>query len=152
MKIIKKRKSHAFGKDIYLLGKFRSGEYFWLEAARWDCGWYWGFGYVECYTNNKCPDQARDISSHSHVSGLINTTVDGNYIHRLYDNPRITECVLSEDEDWEFSSLMKQFYIIREAADLFHQQDKKIWETLNQKKLPPIFEKIYNLLSPGELK
>jgi hypothetical protein len=66
-----KRKSHAFNKDIYLLGKNRYGELVWLESPTWDCGWYWGFGYVETYTNNKRPDLARDISSHSHFDGLV---------------------------------------------------------------------------------
>jgi hypothetical protein len=66
-----KKQSHAFGKDIYLLGKTTDGELIWLEAPSWDCGWYWGFGYVETYTNNRRPDLAKDISSHSHFNGLV---------------------------------------------------------------------------------
>lgn len=46
---MKKEKRHAFGKDIYLLGVDADGTRYWLEAPSWDCGWYWGFGYVEVY-------------------------------------------------------------------------------------------------------
>ncbi len=152
MKQIKKRKNRAFGKDIYLLGKFASGEYFWLEAATWDCNWYWGFGYVKSYTNNKNPELAKDVCWHQHVDGLINLKIGGNYCHRLAENPNVEECVLSKDEDYEFSSLLEQFYTLKKAAALFHQQDKKLWKILNEQKLPLIFDKVYALLTPGDNK
>ena len=41
-----KRKSFAFNKDIYFLGTDKNGVNYWLEAAKWNCGWYWGGGYV----------------------------------------------------------------------------------------------------------
>ena len=54
-KKMKKEKRFAFGKNIYLLGSDKDGVKYWLEEASWDCGWYWGFGYVETYTNNSNP-------------------------------------------------------------------------------------------------
>ena len=39
--LIKKRVDKAFGKDVYLLGIDQYNEYVWLEAPKWDCGWYW---------------------------------------------------------------------------------------------------------------
>ena len=33
---MEKKKSHAFGKDVYLLGTI-NGRYQWLEAPSWDC-------------------------------------------------------------------------------------------------------------------
>ena len=38
---MEKKKSHAFGKDVYLLGTI-NGKMQWLEAPSWNCGWYWG--------------------------------------------------------------------------------------------------------------
>ena len=49
---LKKRKSHAFGKDCYLIGRDKYGDLIWLEAAKWDCEWYWGFGYT--HTGTAC--------------------------------------------------------------------------------------------------
>ena len=70
---MKKQKNHAFGKDIYLLGKDNGDTLYWLEAGSWDCKWYWGFGYVETYTNNNHPSRSRDISSHQHFDSLFLT-------------------------------------------------------------------------------
>ena len=33
-----KVKSHAFGKDVFLLGADKDDRYYWLEAPKWDCG------------------------------------------------------------------------------------------------------------------
>ena len=49
--MLNKKKIHVFGKDAYLLGKDDQGIQYWLESPSWDCDWYWGFGYVETYTN-----------------------------------------------------------------------------------------------------
>jgi len=68
---MKKTKKHAFGKDVYLLGKDKHGIYYWLESPKWDCGWYWGFGYIETYTNNKQPQLAKDINSHEHANNFM---------------------------------------------------------------------------------
>ena len=51
---MKKQTTTAFKKKIYLLGADAEGTKYWLEAPSWDCDWYWGFGYVETYTNNNC--------------------------------------------------------------------------------------------------
>lgn len=45
-----KQRSRAFGKKIYLLGEDKCGDRYWLEEPFWDCGWYWGFGYIETYS------------------------------------------------------------------------------------------------------
>lgn len=63
---MKKQKSKAFRKEIYLLGCDSSGQNYWLEAPSWDCNWYWGFGYIETYTNNSNPSISKDIESHQH--------------------------------------------------------------------------------------
>lgn len=69
--VIQKRKSHAFGKDVYLLGRGTDKCHYWLEAPKWDCGWYWGFGYIETYMNDLKPESSRDIISHEHWSGFV---------------------------------------------------------------------------------
>ena len=73
---MEKKKSHAFGKDVYLLGTI-NGRYQWLEAPSWDCDWYWGFGYVEEYTRHDKPSASRDIVSHTHVDSLTTPQLAG---------------------------------------------------------------------------
>uniref|UniRef100_A0A6M3JTS4 Uncharacterized protein n=1 Tax=viral metagenome TaxID=1070528 RepID=A0A6M3JTS4_9ZZZZ len=172
MKTIDKKVSHAFGKDIYLLGKFKDGRFFWLEKARWDCGWYWGFGYIETYTNNKNPSTSKDIDSHQHYNYLCFRKSEsynhekkcferGKYMYTLFDNPDIESLVVSEREAWELSDLMKSFYTLSEAAEIFNRgnshltsnvsvdlKDATIFDHINKDLLPSIFTRIYDILTP----
>lgn len=159
--MLQKRKSHAFGKDVYLLGTNEYGEPIWLESASWDCGWYWGFGYIEVYTNKNHPEKARDISSHSHFDGLVGFKDEhNNYIHHLNESPRMESTVLTDKESWELCDLMKQFYTLREAAEIFHtgnahltscgisNKNPEMEREINEEILPRIFERIYEILTP----
>lgn len=165
MDLIKKRTSEAFGKKVYLLGVFDNGEYFWLEEAKWDCGWYWGFGYIETYTNNKFPNRAADISSHSHwqggIAGYVRDTVKP-YINHMYDNNHIVKCTLTEQESWKLAELMKSYYTLKEAAALLDSGSAHVTEnpaeatlhrpdmakTINEELMPAIFAQVYELLDP----
>ena len=164
---MKKEKRHAFGKDIYLLGANENGKKLWLEAPSWDCGWYWGFGYVETYTNNHNPEMARDINSHSHISGLVGCEIGGKWIHNLYDSPELKEKTFTEREGWELSELFKQFYLLQKVAEFAHKKpvagcnvttvkdvdhgDLSGWyEKTNKDMIPKITAKILGILSPSK--
>lgn len=157
-----KRKSNAFGKDVYLLGINEHDELVWLEAASWDCDWYWGFGYVEVYTNQEYPNRSHDISSHSHFDGLVwFKNKNNDYIHHLNESPRMKETVLSDNESWELSDLMKSFYALREAVAVIRRggshlsstknadfSNKEIARQINEDMMPVIFKRVYEILSP----
>lgn len=153
-----KQKTTAFGKDIYYLGKdTTTGENYWLEGATWDCNWYWGFGYVETYTNNNDPSRARDISSHSHFEGVWFKQEDRRYYHILSDRPGF-ETPLSKDDQWKLSEYMRTFYTLKEAAEVFGRGNsylvtskeyikKADWcKEINEVLLPDLFKRIYALL------
>jgi hypothetical protein len=128
---LEKRTSRAFEKNIFLLGKDVEGKLMWLEEPKWDCGWYWGFGYIETYTNKLNPSKARNIESHSHFSGLVGYQEyydhdkecfrKGEYIHNVYDSPRLIETCFSSAEGWQLSELFKQFYLLKDMAEYTHR-------------------------------
>jgi hypothetical protein len=163
VKLIEKQKSHAFGKDIYLLGRLYN-ERIWLEAASWDCNWYWGFGYIESYTNDRSPANSRDINSHTHYDSTCFVKDDkGNFIHLLCEVPGLTECTLTEKEQWQLSDLMKSFYTLEETSALFHTgnshyttvpeldlKNPELENHINKELLPKVFKQVYKLLSPNE--
>jgi len=155
-----KKVSRAFNKDIYFLGiDKKTGEYLWMEEPKWDCGWYWGFGYVENYTNNKNPEKARGIRCHQHFNGLIWwTTNEGKYLYHIKE---ILDTPLSEDESWELSDLMKRFYSFRDVAEIFHSgnghmtsntgvdsTNKELEKYINEVELPKIFKRVIEILTP----
>ena len=163
MEKINKRQTEAFGKKIYLLGKDKYGKYLWLEEGTWDCDWYWGFGYVETYTNNKNPSRSYDIESHTHIDSLIFKKVNNKYIHHWNDLSDLESTVLTESESWEFSDLMKSFYTLKEAAEIYHQgnshltsnhiitlKNKEAYNRINQIEIPKIMKRVYQILSRQE--
>lgn len=173
-----KKVDTAFGKKIFLLGQDSEGINYWLEAPKWDCGWYWGFGYIETYTNNKYPSRAKDINSHQHFSGFVGQQetydyekkcfVKSEYIHNVYENKKFAKTTFSENEGWQLSELFKQFYLLREMAEYCNkkpvagcnittvltvdQGDLTEWgEKINKVMIPKITNEIIRILSPEKM-
>lgn len=166
--MINKRKDEAFNKSIYLLGTNDGGRNVWLEAPSWDCGWYWGFGYVETYTNNQQPSKSRDIESHQHVDSSVmgaNNAKDGGYCHNPFDSKLFTNTTFTESEGWELGELFSQFYQLSESAAMFgrggchistSEKTKGVltrtaWSnTINQEIIPVVTSRIIEILTPKE--
>lgn len=161
-KLISKKTNNAFGKKIFLLGRDAEGINYWLEEAKWDCGWYWGFGYVETYTNNKNPNLSKDIESHSHIDSSFMGQIRDKYVHNIFDAPTLVETTFTEKEGWLLSELFKTYYNLRKSAEVFDRgsshvtenplsddiKDDKIVHKINTYLLPKIFDKIYEILTP----
>ena len=155
-----KRTTKAFGKKVFLLGKAEDGTLYWLEEAKWDCGWYWGFGYIEAYTNNKNPNMARDIESHEHADHFLSewfTEWNGS-------KPRLVEKTFNDKEGWELTELLQQFYTLRQTAEYFGRGKENCANTsipdykkpelvkeINEVRMPQIFNRIYEILTPKKV-
>ena len=165
---MKKEKDHAFGKDVYLLGVDEFNDRYWLEAPSWDCEWYWGFGYVETYEENRKPSQAIDINSHQHIESNFlgkNNAKDRGYCHNIFDSKLLDKATFTEDEGWELSELFRQFYLLKSGAELFKNGTSgtanikietgakrlKWQKTINEEILPKIFKQIIKILSPKKI-
>lgn len=150
---MRKQKIEKLGTH-YLLGVL-DGETIWLQKPSWECGWYWGFGYVHTFTNKISPERSRDISSHTHFKALIK---DGPDPWLKLETP------FTEKEKWAIADLLKSAYALQEAAKVFHLgnshwtserlspylKQEDIEQTINQNLLPAIFESLEKILSPEE--
>lgn len=157
-KELQKKTTYAFNKKIYLLGQDSDGTNYYLEAPSWDCGRYWGFGYIETYTNNKNPAKAKDIRTHQHFDGLF---LHGNKCAYDLFKEFFTCTPLNDSEIWLLLDYMKTFYTLRESAELFGRgysffterakidtlKETDTADKINNDYLPALFEKIDNLLS-----
>lgn len=158
---MKKQTSHAFGKDCYLLGRNQYNELIWMESARWDCGWYWGMGYIKVYDNQANPAGARDVRLHSHYSGLTGagTGVDGAYTHHI--NEVLPESVLTDKEAYKLADYMHSIYSLKSAAKVLGRGtshisgevdkvclNKELAKNINEVQLPALFVCVYELLTP----
>lgn len=158
--MLNKKTINKFGKH-YLLGINHDGEYVWLEKESWDCGWYWGFGYLHTYTNNKQPERSKDITAHFHFDS---TFLKGSEHARDKFKKYFKETVLTDDEIWELVDYMKTFYTLKSVAELFkngysHQTERAKIESLKSEEqydlvnkvwLPEVFKRLEKLLSPTE--
>lgn len=155
MEKMNKEKSFAFGRDIYLLGQDEDGIYYWLEAPNWDCGWYWGFGYIETYTNNISPSHSKDISSHQHADNFINWWMTWNNNKYI-----LKKTTFTEKEGWELTELFERFYMFSKIAEYYHRggagftnldddkKDQKECDRINKEEIPYITKRILDILTP----
>ena len=128
-----------------LLGKVH-GEAIYLSAPSWDCGWYWGFGYLG---NKYC---------HYHVDGLKEA---GNLHDQLLSHFGDSFTLKRDADIWLFVELMRTFYTLREAAAVLgrggsHYTANLCAETIknqdevkriNEVVLPTIFDAIHDVFT-----
>lgn len=158
---MKKQVKTLFKKKCYLLGKDKDGINYWLEEPSWDCDWYWSLGYIETYTNNRCPEKSRGIQSHRHFDSLfLSGPNDGISMFNNF----FKETTLTEEEIYLFIDYMLSAYVLKHTSDLLHQgcswiteraklkkiEQPEMYEKINKEMLPTIFKGIDKLLSPEE--
>lgn len=153
---MKKKKYFVFGKNAYLLGEDAEGTRYYLEEASWDCDWYWGFGYVKTYTNNRNPEKSRDIRSHTHFDTMFLENLNNFWEDLLVKTP------FSDDEKYKLLELMKSFYTLKAYSELLYMGHSGItskvdsfrelvkndneYIRINRDLLPKIFEEVYKIL------
>ena len=158
---MEKRKSHAFGKDVYLLGKDKKGTLYWLQEAKWDCDWYWGLGYVQTYTNNKNPNKSTDINSHQHFNYLF-----FNGPSHGFDNFKkyFIETPFNDSEIWKIMEIMRTLYTLREYSDTLHRggshytsnpckdiiKNEDEYKRINEVLIPSLLKEVYKLLGSDD--
>lgn len=158
---MKKKTDFVFGKKIYLLGKDEEGINYWLEEASWDCGWYYGFGYIETYTNNETPHLSRDINSHEHYdSKILKNGVCPEDFRKIF-----VETPLTDSEIWKLNELMQTFYTLKKYHAMLYiggshittnsvhdiLKNDKEYNRLKDIVFPALFKEIYNLLENKEV-
>ena len=93
---------------IYLGNTTQCGSLY-LSKHSWDCGWYWGFGYIG---NNSC---------HMHIDSLMGAEYD---IRNIFDKGS----PITQNQWWIIRDLFKQAYALQKVADVYrhggHQTSK----------------------------
>jgi hypothetical protein len=136
-----------------LLGTVGGGN-IWLSAPSWDCGRYWGFGYLG---NKNC---------HYHLDSL---DLDKEYNKHLFDRIKahfdIGSLFLANDSElWKFCELVLSAYTLKETAEFFIRggaycttnplaeklKNVEIANQINNELLPSIFDALFDLFNQQE--
>lgn len=156
--LLKKRRSRAFNRTCYLLGEDKDGILYWLESANWDCGWYWGGGYVETYTDNIHPNLSADVSSHQHFDSMFFNQQNKNGVDAFKEF--FSKTPFTDEEIWKILELMRSFYIARAYSDMLHRggahytenpaketiKNDREYERINKVVIPKIMQELYGIL------
>jgi len=81
-------------------GTYADGENLYLDKHKWDCGWYWGFGYIG---NSK---------SHFHFDSLLKGS-------KYQASDIFAQTNISNEEWWLIRDLFQQAYALRAAAEVY---------------------------------
>ena len=161
--MLKKKTINWHGKKYYYLGKDEGGKKYYLEHPSWDCGWYWGFGYIITFTNNNCPEKSVDIDSFSHFDSMfLNKNEYGGDVFKKF----FKEYTIEEDQVYELIDYMLSFYALREAAEILGRGYSNITERakssllidkdevtkINDVMIPELEERIIKLVTGEDVK
>lgn len=140
-----------------LIGQ-NNGENIYLSPPSWDCGWYWGFGYLG---NKNC---------HYHIDGLTKIETY-NYDAKCFITKNVnlydgfiehfgSSLKIRKSDLWVFVELFSTFYKLKETAEVLGRGDSNYTnnpckdliinkvesDRINNILMPQIFEEIYKVL------
>jgi hypothetical protein len=118
--------------NLYILG-----EQIYLKKHNWDCGWYWGFGYI----GNK--------HLHCHASVFTHELIWHN-VNEVFNK----SIFKSNDDFWIFKDLLKQAYTLQQCAEIYqygghcitHKKTKVINNKTKAKTINRDLEKVLDQL------
>ena len=91
------------------VGTYADGENLYLSKHNWDCGWYWGFGYIG------------NSRSHFHFESLFYINGKHPTASELFE-----ESVFTDKDWWVIRDLFKQAYGLQAAAEVYRHGG---WQT-----------------------
>ena len=119
-----------------------------LTKHSWDCGWYWGFGYVG----------NRNLHTHFKECFLDNTSFTDTEVGMIFDETNI-----NQEEWWILRDLFVSAYALKEAAAIYHYQGHqtyKVFDVLDirnkrteaklNKDLKTVLDKIWDICQGAE--
>lgn len=137
-------------------------EKIYLSAPSWDCGWYWGFGYLG---NKNCHYHVDGLTKHetyNHEKGCFNYE-----FLNLYDGFKKhfgTSLIVRDSQLWKLAELFKTFYTLRECAEILGRGgahyttnpckdiilNTEETARINNVVIPVLIEEIYKILIPAQ--
>lgn len=97
-------------ENMFLLGETKDGDRVWLSRGSWECGWYYGFGYISEYANGSW-------SSSYHFDKFEDNK---NMREGMLEYFRDGKLVVTSKQSWVLCDLMKSFYTLKEAYEVYH--------------------------------
>lgn len=129
-----------------------------IERPSWDCGWYWGFGYLERWNTRK-----GDIDFHTHIDSQFSKNKDGrscSWYEGMKDMFDQGDVFVDDHDRWKFLEIVKTIYNLKMTAEVLgrggshygnnplseeiknHDEVRRINEVL----IPKLIDEMYKVL------
>ena len=145
-KFVKLGTSSHFDGDVFIV------------RPTWDCGWYWGFGYLERWNARK-----GDIDFHTHINSQFSGNEESprcNWyegMQYLLDKGDVFE---NDRQRWQFLEIVKTIYNLKMTAEVLgrggsHYSTNPLSEDIknhdevrriNQYLIPKLIDEMYKVL------
>ena len=135
-----------------------------IVLPTWDCGWYWGFGYLERWNARK-----DDIDFHTHIDSQFSENKDGrrcNWYEGMKDLLDQGDVFENDTQRWKFLEIVKTIYNLKMTAEVLgrggsHYGNNPLSEEIknhdevrriNNYLIPKLIDEMYKVLGvvPGE--
>lgn len=106
-----------------------------IERPSWECGWYWGFGYLERWNARKS-----DIDFHTHIDSQFSKNKDGrscNWYDGMKDVFDKGDVFENDHQRWQFLEIVKTIYNLKMTAEVLGRGDSFYGAN-------PLSDEIYN--------
>jgi len=97
-----------------LLGRTEEGDKVYLERGSFDCDWYFGFGNIQIYEENKQEPSAL-LHWDSYFTG-------SSHVEPEDITEKLEETPFTKQELWQLCDLMKTFYSLKSASGVYHRE------------------------------
>lgn len=129
-----------------------------IVSPTWDCGWYWGFGYLERWNSRK-----DDIDFNTHIDHEFGTNKDGrrcNWYEGMKDVLDKGDVFENDRQRWKFLEIVKTIYNLKMTAEVLgrggshygnnplsdeiknHDEVRRI----NEELIPKLIDEMYKVL------
>ena len=140
-----------------LLG-YNNNEPIYLSPPSWDCGWYWGFGYLgnkNCHYHVDGLTKIKTYNSEAKVFTTKSVNLYDGFVEHFGNTLRVRKSDL-----WTLVELFSTFYKLKDTAEVLGRGssnyttnpakdliiNKEEVKRINEIVLPQIFEEIYKIL------
>jgi hypothetical protein len=134
-------------------------ESIWLSPPSWDCGWYWGFGYLGNKNCHYHVDGLKKIETYNHETKSWNHK-SVNLFDGFKEHFGESFIIKNDNDLWLLCELFQTFYTLKETAELLgrggsHYTTNPLAELITNKDevtrinetiMPALFDRIYDLL------
>jgi len=117
-------------KKKWFIGVSSYGGREYLEDFSWDCGWYWGGGYLG---NSRLHHHVDGIGAYENINMF-------DAFKKYFDK----SLALTDNQLWRFCDLFKQFYAYKQAAECFRHGGHYTSDGRNPEELQPLMADAVN--------